>query len=285
VALARATCVYCGAPLETAASAGPPAPAAEAPAPKAVEAQPRVLVLLDLAAAPPPALAEALAVSRYEAELLVRRGGVQLVRAADAAAAAGEAERLRGLGAAPMLVPEPEVRAPPILCLSGERQDDLIAFRTTEGPRTLGRGEALILVRGAIAREYQASPERRRISSARLEDGFRVHVHLRDSGRPLELDALNLEVGFAASGSVRLELDAWLEAVAGDAPRDDGFRHLPPALAPQAPEPKSALSAAGALSASTRAAAGAGKAPLVLDNLAQFRFYSGCLAAVARRRC
>jgi hypothetical protein len=43
------------------------------------------------------------------------------------------------------------------------------------------------------------------------------------------------------------------------------------------------LAAAGTLAAATRGGTGESRS-VVLDNLAQFRFYSGCLAAVRRRR-
>jgi len=280
VALSRATCLYCGAPLGVASGA-----AGEEPAPAAPAEQPqqRVLILLDLATTAPATLAEALAVSGYEATLLSRRGGLHLVRSATPEDAAAEAERLRGRGAEPWLVPEAEVRTPPLLCLAGERRGGELWLRTTLGPVTLARGDALLVVRGAITREYQTTAERLRITTARLEEGLRVHVHRRADERALEIDALNFELGFAVSGSVRLELDAWLEAVVGDAPHDLGFRHLGPVLGPSEPEPGGTLAAAGALAATTRGGAGENRS-VVLDNVAQFRFYSGCLAAVARRR-
>ncbi len=275
VAVARVECLYCGAPLAQGGDASP------APAEAATEPLRRVLVLLDLAAASPETLAEALATSRYEATLLSRRGGLQLVRAASPEDAVAEAERLRARGAEPLLVPEEEVLATPLPCLAGEKRGAELELRTSQGSVTLARGEALLLVRGPITREYQPAQKRRRIASARLEEGFRVHVHRRGEKHPLEIDALNFELGFAASGSSRLAIDAWLEAVAGDARRDDGFARLPPVLGPAAPEPGGVLAAVGSLAATSRA----GEArPLVLDNLAQFRFYSGCLAAVARRR-
>jgi hypothetical protein len=178
-------------------------------------------------------------------------------------------------------VPEAEVRAPPLHCLAGEPRGGALLLRTTEGPVTLARGDALLVVRGSITREYQTRAEWRRIATARPEHGFRVHVHRRDDPRPLEIDALNFELGFAATSSARLEIDARLEAVAGDAPRDDAFSRQPTVLGPAAPEPASALSAAGSLAGGPPSGEGR---PLLLDNLAQFRFYSGCLAAVARRR-
>jgi hypothetical protein len=280
VALARAQCLYCGAPLERRADdAIKLAPPADPTPPTPT----RVLVLLDLAGAEPAPLAEALGVSSYEATLLTRRGGLHLLRAAAHAQAEAEAERLRAHGALPWLVPEAEVRSPPLLCLAGERRGSVLLLRTTAGPVTLARGDALLVVSGPIAREYQTPAERRRISTARLEEGYRVQVHRRADRRALEIDALNFELGFAASGSARLEIDAWLEAAAGDAPRDSGFARLGPVLGPSAPEPGGALAAVGTLAATTRGGAGENR-PVVLDNVAQFRFYSGCLAAVCRRR-
>jgi hypothetical protein len=287
VAVARERCLYCGALLEAPAApraadtAGPPAaPGREGEAPAA-----RTLVLLDLGSLEADALAPALALSRYEAGLLARRGGLHLVRAAAEAEAEREAKRLRGLGLAPLVVPETEVRAAPLACVAGERRGDALLLRGPAGAAlTLERGDALIVVSGPIAREYLPSLERRRIATASLAEGFLVHVHRRSETRPLEIDALNFELGFAAAGSVRLELDAWLEAVAGEAPRDTGFARLPPVLAPAAAEPASALAAAGSLAAAARGAGREARASTVLDNVAQFRFYSGCLAAAARRR-
>jgi len=245
----------------------------------------RTLVLLDLGSLEAEALAAALALSRYEAGLLARRGGLHLVRAAAEAEAEREAERLRGLGLAPLVVPEAEVRAAPLPCVAGERRGDTLLLRGPTGAAlTLARGDALVVVSGPITREYLPSLERRRIATASLAEGFLVHVHRRTEMRPLEIDALNFELGFAAAGSVRLELDAWLEAVAGEAPRDTGFARLPPVLAPAAAEPASALAAAGSLAAAARGAGREARASTVLDNVAQFRFYSGCLAAAARRR-
>jgi hypothetical protein len=279
VAVSRAACVYCGAPLDSAPQDAPTEPAD----PAGPEPTKRVLVLLDLDGAEPSALAEALAVSRYEAGLLARRGGLHLVRATGPDDADAEAERLRARGAVPWLVPEAEVRTPPLVCFGGERQGAALVLRTAHAPVTLVPGDALLVVRGRVAREYQTAAELRRIAIARLEEGYRVQVHRRAELAALEIDALNFELGKALRGSVRLEIDAWLAEVAGDAPRDDGFSRLGPVLGPEAPEKRGgALAAAGSLAEATRSGGGE-KGRVVLDNVAQFRFYSGCLAAVRRR--
>ena len=279
VALSRAHCLYCGAPLGSAAAAQPAA-AAE---PAAPEPRARVLVLLDLSRSEPLTLAPALAVSRYDAGLLARRGGIHLVRAATAAEAEAEAERLRSLGTQPVLVPEAEVRAQPVPCLKGEREGAGLRLRSAQGSVTLAPGDVFLVVSGPIRREHQARAERRKFSTAGLDEGFRVQLHRRAPSPPLEIDALNFEVGFAPRGSVRLELESWLGAATQGARRDTGFARLPPVLGPAEPEPGGGLlSAASSLAASARSEAD--ERALVLDNLAQFRFYSGCLAAVERRR-
>jgi hypothetical protein len=286
VAVARAACLYCGAallPATVSAQAGAE-PAFGAPPPPAAPGAARELVIVDLAGAATGALADALAVSPYEATLLVRRGGLHLHRACEPDAAQAEATRLAGRGLRVVRVPESEARVRPRRAVGGERRDDLLVLRTEEGLVEVRRGDVLLVVRGAIVREYQPSDRRRKVSTARLEEGYRVHLHLLSPGggdvpRPVECDAASFEFGFSVTGSARLELDAWVDTVAEEAARDDGFRRLPPALAPASPEPRSALSAAGSLRGGRE-----GNAPVVLDNAEQFRFYSGWRAAVERRR-
>ena len=276
------------------APAGPGGAARREEAP-AVPTGERALVVLDLADASPGTLEQALAVSRYEAELLARRGGLRLHRVLDRAAAETEALRLGALGLAVVVVSEAEARARPRRCLGGERGSRRLDLRTEEGRVTLRRGDVLLVVRGPIAREYAPSPKRRRIDTARLAEGYRVHLHLRAVSpasppvgalpRPVEIDAGNFEFGIAVTGSARLELDAWVEEVASGAPSDDGFRRLPPALGPAEAEAKGALSAASSLSLASRGGETASDGgPILLDNVEQFRFYSGWRAAVERRR-
>ena len=286
VAVARAACLYCGAALIPAAVSAQAAAehAFAAPPPPAAPGAGRELVIVDLAGAEKGALVDALAVSPDEANLLARRGGLHLHRACEPDAARTEATRLAGRGLRVVRVPESEARVRPRRAVGGEPLDDRLVLRTEEGLVEVRRGDVLLVVRGAIVREHQVSDRRRKVSTARLEEGYRVHLHLASRGggdvpRPVECDAASFEFGFSVTGSARLELDAWVDAVAGGAARDDGFRRLPPALAPAAPEPRSALSAAGSLRRGRD-----GDAPVVLDNAEQFRFYSGWRAAVERRR-
>jgi hypothetical protein len=283
LAVARATCVYCGALLGPAA---PPPAVAGAPPPADVDAVPRFLVVLEVEGASAGALAEALALPPYEGALLVRRGGFHLHRVLEAAAAEEEAKRLATFGARVFVVPEAEARMRPLRALGGERADGVLTLRTDGDPATLRRGGLLLVVQGPITREYQPSARRRRVDTAQLDEGYRVHLHPRapaGPARPVEIDAATFEFGPSLKGSGRIELDLWVEEIRGGAPCDGGFRRLPPALGPAEPEPKGAVAAAGTLGLAARRG-GRREAPVVLDNVAQFRFYSGWRAAVERRR-
>jgi hypothetical protein len=252
-----------------------PAPAAEAVA--------RSLVVLEVEGASPGTLVNALALPAYEAALLVRRGGFHLHRVLEAAAAEEEAKRLATFGARVFVVPEAEARVRPLRALGGERAEGVVALRTEEEAVTLRRGGLLLVVQGPITREYQPAATRRRVDTARLDEGYRVHLHPRDvAARHVEIDAATFEFGPALKGSGRIELDLWVEEILGGAPCDGGFRRLPPALGPAEPEPRGAVAAAGTLGLATRRD-GKREGPVVLDNVAQFRFYSGWRAAVQRR--
>jgi hypothetical protein len=298
VAVARAACLYCGGPLPPAEApaAEPPGAATRSEGAGATGSE-RGLVVLDLASAPPETLASALPLAPYEARLLARRGGFLLHRALALEEARTEVERLAARGIGAFAVPEAEARSRPLRCLGGEREAGVVSLRTEEGPVAVSRGDVLLVVRGPILREYQPTPKRRRVDTARLEEGYRVHLHLRArSGeppdpkargvpRPLEIDATSFAFGFAVTGSARLEVDAWAEDLAGGAPIDEGFRRLPPALGPAEPEVKGALAAASSLGLASRGRGdGRDDGPVVLDNSEQFRFYSGWRAAVERRR-
>ena len=122
VALARATCLYCGATLPPGsvspalpASATPPASAAgEGGLSAGAGVGGRLVVALDLAGLPPEALARALDLPPYEAGLLVKRGGMHLHRVLESRAAETEAERLRASGLPVFLAPEAEARVRPL---------------------------------------------------------------------------------------------------------------------------------------------------------------------------
>ncbi len=260
-------CVYCGAEA--------PGAAAEAPPEANPEPSQRVLVILRLEGADPAALARAL--GRAPA---ARRGGWHLLRIAEPESARDQAARLGEAGLTAVLVPEAEVRAAarPEVALGGEWTGDVLALRTTEGSARLAAAHLRLAVQGPITREYQTSQQVKRSRTATLEPGYRFHLHRRGESRPIELDPGAFDFGAVGKGSSSLlQITAWMQALTRGVVVDDLFRRMPPELGVAQSMVAGPLAAADALGA--RAAA-RGEAPLVLDNLRQFRFYSAWRAAV-----
>jgi hypothetical protein len=237
-----------------------------------------VLLLVDVSSAPPEELARRLGLSVYEARQRAARGGVRFHKALDPDAAQEELRRLAGLGV--VQVPEAEV-APalrPVAARGGALAGGVLELRAPRGPRRVLAEDVIALVRGPIVREYAALPgagRRRSLGTASLEPGYRFQLHLR-RGDPVELDPWRFEFPDREIGrSSLITLTRWLAELCGDRQQDDGFRLEPPALAPSE-EPAD----------SARQALGRGErppgAPAILDNVRQFRFYSGCRAALVR---
>jgi hypothetical protein len=96
----------------------------------------------------------------------------------------------------------------------------------------------------------------------------------------VELDPGDFDFGGGADVSALLRLAAWIDEAAAGVPVDDGFRRLPPALAPE----EARGSVASALQARPAGPARRDEARVVLDNTGQFRSYSAWRATVERRR-
>jgi hypothetical protein len=242
----------------------------------------RTLIVLDLRGAPAAALAAALGLSAFEAARRAERGGYHLHRIASPAGAEEDARRLAQAGLRAWLLPEAEVRSAvrPRLVRGGRWDGDALDLEVEDGRMRLNGTMLLLVVRGPIVREYQSVPKRQRVRVATLEGGHRIHLHLRTAGPPLEIDPGDF--GFAEGGGhvapSLMVVAGWVEALRGHAPVDDEFRRFSPALAPEAASP-GALGVVEALRPSRGE-----DAPLVLDNLAQFRFYSAWRGLVERKR-
>jgi hypothetical protein len=274
--MARPTCLYCGEPLPEAAAAAlaPPEP----PPPAVAD---RALLVLDLRGADASVLADALGLSLYDARQRVSGVGWQLHRALPQAQADEEAVRLARAGLAVRVVPPAEAaaRSRPLAVRGGEGGSGLV-LHTEEGSLGVTPGALFLIVRGPITREYQTSSDVKRVRTATLEGGHRIHLHRAADPRPLEIDPLSFDFGDAVLPSLSslLTILDWLEQAAPGTPIDDGFRRLTPALAPARAEGTGRLGAADALRAPRRGSPHEG--PLVLDNVEQFRAYSAWRAAV-----
>jgi hypothetical protein len=282
-ASSRPTCLYCGAPLPGRMPGAAPAPVP--PPPPAPPVADRAVVVLDLRGVDADRLAAALGLAPYEARQRATTGGYQVHRALPAREAAAEADRLSAAGLVAIVVPPEEAaeRGRPVLVQGGAYQPAALALQTGEGPVVLRGPDLFLVVRGPITREYQPGTQVRRVRTATLEGGHRLHLHRRSSLRPLEVDPLAFDFAdepLTTLSSLVTVLE-WITALAPEAPTDDGFRRLTPALGPSAGAGGGRLSAASVLDA-TRAA-GPRDGPLPLDNVGQFRAYSAWRAAVELR--
>jgi hypothetical protein len=276
--MARPRCLYCGGPLSADAVAEAAKSALEvAGAPTAPAAgPPRRLLIVDLATATPTALAAGLRLGAYEAAQRTKRGGYSLETVVDESAAEAETARLRAAGLRAFAVPESSLRLLPWRAASGTNEGSVLRLRG-DGDREIRRGDVLLVVRGPIVREYRSADRFRRIDTARLDPGYRFHLHLKAGPEVVELDPF--ELAFADGPNVArsslLEVRDWVEAVRDDAPDDQGFQYLAPALGVNQDESGTAAALGGARR-------GPKESSPVLDNVAQFRSYSGWRGAVER---
>jgi hypothetical protein len=284
IALTRPSCLYCGRPLPEELL---PAPVERAEPPTAQALlggvdDGKTLLVARLEDATVESLAVALDRTVLEAGQLVRRGGWALLGVLPEDVANQRRERLGRAGVRCLVLEQAEVRLAidPWLAI-GAHFDGRLHLRRDGASRVVSPGELCLVVAGAIRREYQARETKPRgFRSATLEQGHRFHLHRRDDPAPIELDPAGIEFDEESGGaeSSLLRIDRWVSTLIGDGPRDDLFRFLPPALAPAAPAPE-----IGALTAAGRLRRGPAEDAVILDNLAQFRFYSAWRACVQRR--
>jgi len=274
IAIPGRRCLYCGAALE-------------AQERKTLEegAQTSALCLVaDLKGASAKGLAEALSIQTFNAEQQVLRGGMTLVLVGERVEAEDGAARLERAGIRAVVVPEEEVRkaARPVFAYRGSFSAKGASLRGPEGTLELPVSDLFLVVRGPIARARQtAEKEWRRIEGSPLEAGMRIHLHRLRDLRPVEIDPFDLDLGKPPlTGSVLLEINEWITALPHGIPEDTGFRYEGPALAPEAPPEGGFGSMAGALAKGRKRG---GKDSLVLDNTAQFRFYSAWRGLAQRR--
>jgi hypothetical protein len=136
------------------------------------------------------------------------------------------------------------------------------------------------VVAGPIHRELQSEESRRHRTRRTLDPGYRFHVHLRHDPCPIEIDpaAFAFDEPRRPPTSSWLELQGWLHPLPEPGRVDEGFRFVPPALGVAAPASPGDLTRALGARRKKRNDSG----PAVLDNLAQFRLYSGWRAGALR---
>lgn len=285
LALARATCLYCGATLPEASVAAAEQArraALQGPAPAAAPVE-RVLLGFRVDQLETPGLAAALGLPAYDARRLVARGGDHLWRLLAPEEAEAEARRLGAAGLRCWTLPESQVRDQAPRRAGGGRREGAAVLLLAEQPCRVAPGEVLLLVQGPIARASHEAAVKRLVGMASPQPGYRFHLHLRAAPRPLELDPEDFELEGGGGGSTLLALREWLGALAPEALVDDGFRHLVPALAPATRAEGRAARWTSSLE-QARSPERRNEERLLLDNLAQFRFYSAWKGLLARAR-
>jgi len=282
VALARPACAYCGAFLRPEDIPRPPEQGAEASERPPGSSEERELVSVEVNRREAREVADALGLTEWTADQIVRRGEEHFLGLHTVDESAALDERLGARGFRVFRVPEAEARRPPTCAVAGGWSGGVLVLRTEcRAVREVRFEDLLLVVQGAIARSFQADGVRRVIQSLRLDEGYRFHLHSREAATPpVELDPDNFEFSPAGlSSSSLLEMRQWFEALPAGVLRDDAFRHRTPALAPAMATRSAAVGAMlGVRTGSPHDAA------VVLDNLLQFREYSGWRAGVERRR-
>jgi hypothetical protein len=273
--VARPRCLYCGAAIEAVLPARVPAASAPHPAEAA-----RSVVLVDVSGASPAVAAEALELMAFEAEQCARRGGWQVHRLGRAEAMEIEAERVRQTGLNALVVSAAEL-APaetPLVVIGGRGLEGGLRLRAEGKTLDLRSEDILLLVVGTIHREVTDEVKKRHSRPPRPQPGLRFHFHRHADPRPFELDPDSFAFDDAPGvpSSSLMEIRSWITALAPAPITDTGFRDLTPALSPAEPT-------APALVTALRAGPAREDAATILDNLGQFRFYSGWRAALARR--
>ena len=299
VAMARPTCVYCGAalPKETLEEASFAAQRVlksktlldlENAARGADPVRPaRRYLVVDTTSASAPTLADACSISVWEARQWQAAARYRLLRISDEPQDGLLESELRKKGVPPLVIPEDVVaraRRPMTVetldlaatPLRGHLVEDPDAAVV---PRDLLEHEIFLIVSAPIKREKVREAVTSRLRpDRRLDDGYLVHLHLKNESRPWEIDPRRTGYqgpGPASAHMCTLEL---VRRLAATISHDEGFKNMVPALSPGV-DPLTDLSG-------MRDSRPKGTEPktVILDNVAQFREYSAWRAAVERTR-
>ena len=300
VALARPTCVYCGAPLpkETLEEASSAAQRVlksktlrdlENAAKGAEPVRPaRRYVVIDTTSATAEALALGCSLSEWETRQWQAASRYRLLRISDEPPDGPLESQLRERGVAPLVIPEDVVaraRRPLTVETLDLSATPLLRAHLVEEPdaavvqRDLKEHDIVLMVSAIIKREKVREPATSRLrTDRRLDDGYLVHLHLKGEQRPWEIDPGR--TGYQGPGptSAYMRTLELVRRLAVTISHDEGFKNIVPALSPGV-DPLTDLSG-------MRESRPKGKEPktVILDNVAQFREYSAWRAAVERAR-
>jgi hypothetical protein len=294
--MARARCVYCGATLsseglEEAALAARRILQSKSLAGLESAAtglgrdwQSRRYVVIDTAAAGVEVIAEACAVSVWEARQWQASSRYRLLKVSAEPADGPLESGLRERGLRFLVVPDDTVARSrnPVLLESIDPSAGLAACTIRDDPeapplrRDLKDQDLALIVSASIKRQRVKDQDSRRPpTETRLEDAWLVHLHLKGEARPWEIDPLRTTYEGAGPASAYMRTLELVRRLSTIAPHDEAFRNIVPALSPGV-DPLRGLES---LATTPRKKA---KEPkfVVLDNVAQFREYSAWRGAI-----
>lgn len=299
--MARANCLYCGAALSTDILEEASLAARRVLQTKTLahleaaakglghDQPPRRYLVMDTTAVSVEILAEACSLSAWEARQWQAASRYRLVRVSSEPESGPLESGLKDKGLDLLVVPEEtvarsrnpillesiDISATPVQCTL--RED-------AEGPssrRELPELDVALIVSASIKRErVRDRVSRRTRPDTRLEDAWIVHLHMRSEARPWEIDPRRVGYKGAGLASAHMRTVELVRRLSANAPHDEAFRNIVPALSPGADD---SIEVIGLKTA--RKPAGKEPKPVVLDNLAQFREYSAWRGAIeiARR--
>jgi hypothetical protein len=300
VAMARASCIYCGAPISAEVQEAAALAAQRVLQSKSLthletaakgalgKHPPRRYLVIDTATALPETLAQACSISAWEARQWQAASRYRLLKVGaespDGTLEAGlkesgltffsVPEQTVAPGRNPVVLESIDLSATPLQCTL--RHD-------AEAPpkrRALPEQDVTLVISAFIKRErVRDLASLRAPADARMEDALLVHLHLVNEARPWEIDPHRTGYEGAHLASAHLSTRELVRRLSAKAPHDDAFRNIVPALAPGA-DPLSDFAGL------KKTAKGASKELkiVVLDNVAQFREYSAWRGAVERER-
>lgn len=296
IAMARASCVYCGAALSAEALEVAALSAQRILQSKSLasleavvtgaprEAQPRRYVVVDTRAADVEKIAEACGVSPWEARQWQAASRYRLIRVSAEPADGPLESGLKAAGLRVLIVPDETVarsRNPiPIESIDSLAEPAQCTVRedpeTPPSRRDLRAGDLALIVTASIRREkVKDETPRRTPADSRLEDAWLVHLHFKAGARPWEIDPLKTAYEGAGPASAYMRTLELVRRLQAFAPHDDAFKNMVPALSPGA-DPRTALASFAPANQKKS------KEPkvVVLDNVAQFREYSAWRGAL-----
>ena len=295
IATAHQRCLYCGAPISSAAQAEAAAAAQrvlrskhltnlEAAAEDHDRGQAgRTYVVLDTNSASADIIAQACRVSIWQARQWQGSSRYRLLKVCSRADDQ-EVSQLENGGLSPILVSEEAVarlRFPRAVdSIDVSTSPSRYALRDLENAeaswRALDEKSVFLLVSAPIRRErVRSSTTAQNRPAGRMEDAWLVHLHVEGDERPWEIDPLRTSFEGSTLASAHMSTLDLVRRLSATIPYDDSFKNVVPALAPGI-DPLAEL---GDLR-SPRKKGGQEQKAVVLDNVAQFREYSAWRGAV-----